>query len=147
MQFFPIHPESEFQPTYQLVAPAGEKIPVMLVSQAHSFRYLVISRIEWEGDSPAVYEWHPSEGVTCQGIQLEALSILPLADLVNSNHNNETLYPEKPSIPQPLSPSPLPPFERGGERGVRRGALWQRGKLLQKLQKLPSTYTWERGRG
>ncbi|WP_199248310.1 hypothetical protein [[Phormidium] sp. ETS-05] len=80
MLSFSVNPESEFQPTYQLVAPAGEQIPVMLVSQAQSFRYLVISRIEWEGDSPAVYEWHPSEGVTCQGIKLEALEILPLAD-------------------------------------------------------------------
>ena len=66
-----------FQPTHKLIAPAGEEIPVMLVSKTANRNYLVISEIEYEEGSEPCYEWHPDCGVTYAGMQLEGLEILP----------------------------------------------------------------------
>ncbi|MBW4497914.1 MAG: hypothetical protein KME26_33620 [Oscillatoria princeps RMCB-10] len=69
---------SVFQPTHKLVAPAGEEIPVMLLSQKQSFRYLAVTAEEYEEGSAPIYEWHPSEGVTYRGFKLDGLSVLAL---------------------------------------------------------------------
>ena len=75
---------SNFQAGYRLVAPAGEEIPVMLVSQSDTFRYRVISEVEYEEQSTPLYEWHPSEGVTYRGFPLPGLEILSLNEEVSS---------------------------------------------------------------
>jgi hypothetical protein len=67
---------SVFKPTHKLVAPAGEEIPVMLLSQKQSFRYLAVTAEEYQEGSAPIYEWHPSEGVTYRGFKLDGLSIL-----------------------------------------------------------------------
>lgn len=67
-----------FKPTHLLVAPAGEQIPVMLISQKESLRYLVVTAEEYEEKSTPIYEWHPCEGVTYRGYYLNGLEILPL---------------------------------------------------------------------
>lgn len=69
---------SVFQPTHKLVAPAGEEIPVMLLSQKQSFRYLAVTAEEYLEGSAPMYEWHPSEGVTYRGFKLDGLSIFAL---------------------------------------------------------------------
>ncbi|WP_324632619.1 hypothetical protein [Phormidium sp. CCY1219] len=66
-----------FTPTHKLIAPAGEEIPVMLVSNCQNVRYQVISEVEYVEGSPAIYEWHPAEGVTYRGCRLEGLEIHP----------------------------------------------------------------------
>ena len=69
---------SVFKPTHKLVAPAGEEIPVMLLSQKQSFRYLAVTAEEYQEGSAPMYEWHPSEGVTYRGFKLDGLSVLAL---------------------------------------------------------------------
>ena len=69
---------SAFKPTHKLVAPAGEEIPVMLLSQKQSFRYLAVTAEEYQEGSAPMYEWHPSEGVTYRGFKLDGLSVLEL---------------------------------------------------------------------
>lgn len=75
---------SDFLASYKLVAPAGEEVPVMLVSQPETFRYRVISQAEYEEKSTPLYEWHPSEGVTYRGFPLPGLEILSLEEEVSS---------------------------------------------------------------
>ncbi len=67
-----------FKPTHLLLSPAGEEIPVMLVSQKESLRYLVVTAEEHEEGSAPVYEWHPCEGVTYSGYKLDGLEIWAL---------------------------------------------------------------------
>lgn len=69
---------SVFEATHKLVAPAGEEIPVMLVSQKDTVRYLVMTIEDSEEAIAPIYEWHPSEGVTYMGFKLDGLRILPL---------------------------------------------------------------------
>lgn len=69
---------SVFEATHKLVAPAGEEIPVMLVSQKESTRYLVVTLEDGAQESTAIYEWHPSEGITYKGFNLDGLNIVPL---------------------------------------------------------------------
>jgi hypothetical protein len=69
---------SIFAPTHKLIAPAGEETPVMLFSQSESHKYQVMSEIEYLEGSEAIYEWHPSQGVTYRGFALNGLKILPL---------------------------------------------------------------------
>lgn len=90
-----------FKPTHKLVAPAGEEIPVMLVSQKESLRYLVVSAEEYEEGSSAIYEWHPAEGVTYSGYKLDGLEIVALECL------------------QPLQYSALAQQQRGAIRASR----------------------------
>lgn len=71
---------SNFLASYKLVGPAGEEIPVMLVSQANNLRYRVISEAEYEDQGISMYEWHPSEGVTYRGFPLPGLEILSLEE-------------------------------------------------------------------
>ncbi|MBW4682312.1 MAG: hypothetical protein KME19_19670 [Microcoleus vaginatus WJT46-NPBG5] len=68
-----------FEATHKLVAPAGEQIPVMLLSQKDRVRYLVMTPENYEDQSFPVYEWHPSEGVTYQGFYLDGLMIVELS--------------------------------------------------------------------
>lgn len=68
----------EFNPTHQLVSPAGEEIPVLLISQQESLRYLIVSAEEYLEGSEPIYEWHPSEGVSYSGIVLDGLKVEPL---------------------------------------------------------------------
>lgn len=68
-----------FEATHKLVAPAGEEIPVMLLSQKNSVRYLVMTPANYEDQSFPIYEWHPSEGVTYQGFYLDTLMIVALS--------------------------------------------------------------------
>lgn len=67
-----------FQPTHQLIAPAGEQIPVLLVPEISTVSYLVITEIEYEEGTAPFYRWHPLQGVTYNGIKLEGLKVLPL---------------------------------------------------------------------
>lgn len=69
---------SIFAPTHKLITPAGEGTPVMLFSQSESHKYRVMSEIEYLEGSEAIYEWHPSQGVTYRGFVLNGLKILPL---------------------------------------------------------------------
>lgn len=72
---------SNFLASYKLISPAGEEIPVMLVSQPKTFRYRVISEAEYEEDQGiSMYEWHPSEGVTYRGFPLPGLEVLSLGE-------------------------------------------------------------------
>lgn len=67
-----------FKATHKLVPPAGEEIPVMLLSQKNSVRYLVMTPENYEDPSFPIYEWHPSEGVAYRGFYLDTLRIVPL---------------------------------------------------------------------
>lgn len=77
---FGVMNNSNFLATYKLLGPAGEEIPVMLVSKPKNFRYRVISEAEYEDQGISMYEWHPSEGVTYRGCPLPGLEILPLEE-------------------------------------------------------------------
>lgn len=68
-----------FEATHTLVTPAGEQIPVMLLSQKDHVRYIVMTPENLEDQSFPVYEWHPSEGVTYQGFHLDGLMIMELS--------------------------------------------------------------------
>ncbi|WP_234488538.1 hypothetical protein [Oxynema sp. CENA135] len=87
-----VYPMNVFTPTHKLRAPAGEEIPVMLVSQPGQLRYLVVSAVEHAEGSVPTYTWHPSEGVTYQGYPLEGLEMLPL-----SGRQEHELSPRFPS--------------------------------------------------
>ena len=76
-----------FNPTHNLIAPAGEEIPVMLLAHPERINYyLVITEIEYEEGSDPFYHWHPCQGVTYNGLQVDGLEILPLIS---------TIYPYK----------------------------------------------------
>jgi hypothetical protein len=83
-----------FHPTHQLIAPAGEEIPVLLVPELGKIHYLVITEVEYEEGTAPFYRWHPLQGVTYNGIKLEGLKVLPLesalgkkAELTNYESN------------------------------------------------------------
>lgn len=67
-----------FTPTHKLMAPAGEEIPVMLISQPEQMDYLVITEVEYESGTDAFYQWHPYRGVMYNGTKLDGLNIFPL---------------------------------------------------------------------
>lgn len=74
-----------FQPTHQLIGPAGEEIPVMLVPDAKHMSYLAIGAIEYYEQTEPVYSWSPDRGVTYNGFKLEGLEIVPL----NASRKNQ----------------------------------------------------------
>jgi len=80
---------ASFQPTHKLIAPAGEEIPVMLVSCSEHPNYLVITEIEHESGTDPFYQWHPYQGVTYNGFQLGELEILPLNFKKSSERQTE----------------------------------------------------------
>jgi hypothetical protein len=64
-----------FKATHEILTPAGEHIPVRLISQKESVKYRVLTAEQWPDPSTGFYEWHPSEGVSYQGIHLAGLTL------------------------------------------------------------------------
>lgn len=83
-----------FQATHKLIAPAGEEIPVMLVSQPDNMRYLVMTEIDYEEQTQPFYQWLPGQGVTYNGWKLEGLEILPLTS-AHKSHSQFNIYEAK----------------------------------------------------